>query len=105
MAFNYITAEEAAEMIKNGDSIGTSGFTAPGSPKFISQALAAKAEREHAAGREFKVNVFTGASTSDKFDGVLARANAINMRITSRPWNGIARPRIKMKAQPSTALA
>ena len=80
MAFNYITAEEAAEMIKNGDSIGTSGFTAPGSPKFISQALAAKAEREHAAGREFKVNVFTGASTSDKFDGVLARANAINMR-------------------------
>lgn len=37
MAFNYITAEEAAEMIKNGDSIGTSGFTAPGSPKFISR--------------------------------------------------------------------
>jgi len=80
MAFNYMTAAEAAEMIKNGDSIGTSGFTAPGSPKAISQALAAKAEKEHAEGRPFKVNLFTGASTSDKLDGCLSRANAINMR-------------------------
>ncbi len=80
MAFNYITAEEAAALIKDGDSIGSSGFTAPGSPKFISQALAAKAEKEHAEGRPFKVNIFTGASTSDKYDGMLARANAINMR-------------------------
>lgn len=80
MAFNYITAEEAAAMIKDGDSIGSSGFTAPGSPKMISQSLAAKAEKEHAEGRPFKINIFTGASTSDKYDGMLARANAINMR-------------------------
>lgn len=80
MAFNYMTAQEAAEMIKNGDSIGTSGFTAPGSPKAITQPLAEIAEREHAAGREFKINLFTGASTSDRVDGALSRANAINMR-------------------------
>lgn len=80
MAFNYITALEAAEMIKNGDTIGLSGFTAPGAPKFITEAIAAKAIAEHEAGRPFKINLFTGASTSDHVDGVLSRANAINMR-------------------------
>lgn len=80
MAFNYITAQEAAEMIKNGDTIGLSGFTAPGAPKFITEAIAAKAIAEHEAGRPFKINLFTGASTSDHVDGVLSRANAINMR-------------------------
>jgi len=80
MAFNYITAQEAAEMIKNGDSLGLSGFTAPGSPKVITEAIAEKALREHEAGRQFKVNIFSGASTSDHADGVLSRANAINMR-------------------------
>lgn len=80
MAYNFISAQEAAEMIKNGDTIGMSGFTAPGAPKLISEEIARKAEREHAEGRPFKINVFTGASTSDHLDGVLARANAINMR-------------------------
>lgn len=49
MAYNYITAEEAAAMINNGDTIGTSGFTAPGSPKLITEALAAKALKEQEA--------------------------------------------------------
>ena len=80
MAFNYITAAEAAEMIHDGMTLGLSGFTAPGTPKAISVELAKKAEREHEAGRPFKVNIFTGASTSDNVDGVLSRANAINMR-------------------------
>ena len=80
MAYNFITPQEAAEMIKNGDTLGLSGFTAPGAPKRITEALAAKAEKEHAEGRPFKVNIFTGASTSDHVDGVLARANAINRR-------------------------
>ncbi len=80
MAFNYITAREAAEIIKNGDTLGLSGFTAPGAPKAITEELAVIAEKEHAEGRPFKVNIFTGASTSDHVDGVLSRANAINMR-------------------------
>ncbi|MBO5054495.1 MAG: succinate CoA transferase [Muribaculaceae bacterium] len=80
MSFNFITAEEAASMINNGDTLGLSGFTAPGAPKFITEALAKRAEAEHEAGRPFKVNIFTGASTSDHVDGCLSRANAINMR-------------------------
>ncbi len=80
MSFNRITAEEAAAMIKNGDTLGLSGFTAPGTPKAITTALAARAEKEHAEGHEFKVNIFTGASTNKWADGALSLANAINMR-------------------------
>ncbi len=80
MSFNFMSAEDAAAMINNGDTLGLSGFTAPGAPKFITEALARRAEAEHAAGRPFKVNIFSGASTSDHVDGVLSRANAINFR-------------------------
>lgn len=80
MSYNFITAQEAAEMIQDGQTLGFSGFTAPGAPKFVTEALAARAVAEHEAGRSFKVNIFTGASTSDHADGALSRANAINMR-------------------------
>lgn len=80
MAFNILTAREAAEMIENGATVGLSGFTAPGTPKAITEAIAEKAVREHEAGRPFKINLFSGASTSDHADGALARANAYNMR-------------------------
>lgn len=80
MPFKQITPEEAAAMINNGDTLGLSGFTAPGNPKAIFEAVGAKAAAEHEAGRPYKVNIFTGASTSDHVDGVLSRNNAINMR-------------------------
>lgn len=80
MAFNYITREEAAEMIQHGDTLGLSGFTAPGTPKSITEAVAEKALKAHEAGEEFKINLFTGASTNDHVDGILSRNNALNMR-------------------------
>ena len=85
MAFPIITAQEAAEYVKHGDNLGISGFTAAGTPKVVPAAIAEKAEREHAAGREFKVNLFTGASTNDATDGALTRANAIDKRT---PYQG-----------------
>lgn len=33
MSIPFITAEEAAGYIKNGDNLGLSGFTASGTPK------------------------------------------------------------------------
>lgn len=75
-----MSAEEAASLINNDDVIGFSGFTAAGCPKAITLALAKKAEEEHAKGKPFKVGMFTGASTGDSIDGVLARAHAIKFR-------------------------
>ncbi len=80
MALKKMTAEEAARLIKHNDNIGFSGFTHAGCPKAVPKALAAYAEEEHAAGREFKVGMFTGASTGDSIDGALARAKAVKFR-------------------------
>lgn len=80
MRFPIITPQEAAELFFDGAKVGFSGFTAPGSPKVVPGAVAEKAESLHAEGKPFKLNIFTGASTSDRCDGVLARANAIGMR-------------------------
>ncbi len=75
-----MSAEEAAKLIKDGDAVGFSGFTHAGSPKVVPVALAEIAKAEHEAGRSFKIRVFTGASTGDRLDGELARAEAISFR-------------------------
>lgn len=75
-----MSAEEAANLIDNKAVIGFSGFTAAGCPKAITIALGKRAEEEYAKGRPFKVGIYTGASTGDSIDGVLARAHAIQFR-------------------------
>ena len=85
MSFPFISAEEAASHIKNGDNVATSGFTASGTPKVVTVALAEKARREHEKGNPFRINLYTGASTNDYVDGALTRANAIGQRM---PYQG-----------------
>ena len=80
MSYCYITAEEAASLIKNGEIIGLSGFTPAGSPKAVTAALARIAEKEHAEGRPFQIGLITGALTGDSCDGELTRAKAIHFR-------------------------
>ena len=67
-------------MINNGDKIAMSGFTPAGVAKAVTKELAKKATAEHEAGREFKVSIFTGASTGQSTDGDLAAAQAIKYR-------------------------
>ncbi|HLP04289.1 MAG TPA: acetyl-CoA hydrolase/transferase family protein [Paludibacter sp.] len=78
--YKFVTAEEAASYVNNGDIIGFSGFTPAGCPKEVPTAIAKRAEAFHAEGKEFKVGMYTGASTGDSLDGALARANAILFR-------------------------
>jgi succinate CoA transferase len=75
-----LTAEEAALLIANTETLAVSGFTAAGAPKVVPVAIAARAEAEHAAGRPFKINVISGASTGRSMDGALAKAKAIGFR-------------------------
>ncbi|MBV9269429.1 MAG: acetyl-CoA hydrolase, partial [Acidobacteriaceae bacterium] len=79
-SFPVLTPEEAAALIQHGQNIGFSGFTPAGAPKAIPLALAARAEEEHDAGRQFQIGVLTGASTGPSLDGALARAKAISFR-------------------------
>jgi len=75
-----MTAAEAAALIKNGENIALSGFTPSGAAKAVTKELAKVAEAEHAAGRNFQVGIFTGASTGQSTDGDLANAHAIRYR-------------------------
>lgn len=81
LKLNYMTSMEAAGYIRHGDIIGVGGFGPAGSPKTITPAIASIAKREHAAGRDFKVDVITGASIGASCDGELAVAKAIDRRL------------------------
>ena len=85
MSFNRISAAEAASLIKHGYNIGLSGFTPAGTAKAVTAELAKIAEAEHAKGNPFQVGIFTGASTGESCDGVLARAKAIRYRAPTLP--------------------
>ena len=75
-----MTAEEAAQLVHDGDNVGFGGFTPSGSPKAVPTAIAERAKQEQANGKSFKIGIFTGASTGDSLDGELSRANAVKFR-------------------------
>ena len=77
-------AAEAAALIPHGANVGMSGFTGAGYPKGLPQAIADRAKAEHAAGKPYKLNVWTGASTAPECDGVMAEAGALGQRL---PFN------------------
>jgi len=80
MKYTVMSADEAAELINDGDIIGFSGFTPAGAAKEIPTAIARRAVAAHERGESFKIGVVTGASTGDSLDGELARADAILFR-------------------------
>ena len=80
MGLKFISAQEAAEFVNNGDTVSFSGFTPAGAAKAVPTAIGERAKILHSEGKEFKINVITGASTGPSLDGALARNNAINWR-------------------------
>ncbi|WP_342616332.1 acetyl-CoA hydrolase/transferase family protein [Rhodoferax sp. GW822-FHT02A01] len=81
IASKTMSAEAAAELIPAGAHVGMSGFTGAGYPKLVPGALAARIKKLHAAGEEFRIGLWTGASTASELDGVLAAADGISMRL------------------------
>lgn len=73
-----MSAEDAASLLPRTGTIATSGFT-NGHPKAIPAALARRIASDGGEG-EFGYNLYTGASTGEELDGVLARAKAIRYR-------------------------
>lgn len=80
MGYKVMTAAEAAAFVNNGDIVGFSGFTPAGCPKEVPTAIAERAKAAHEEGKEFKIGMYTGASTGGSLDGALAQANAIMFR-------------------------
>ncbi|WP_028652272.1 acetyl-CoA hydrolase/transferase family protein [Nocardioides halotolerans] len=78
------SAEDAAALVRPGDNVGISGFTGAGYPKAVPAALAARMAAAHARGEEFRIGLWTGASTAPDADGVLAEVDGVATRL---PYN------------------
>jgi succinyl-CoA:acetate CoA-transferase len=76
-----MSAEEAAKLIPNHANIGMSGFTGSGYPKQVPAALAKRIMDAHLMGDDFKVGLWTGASTAPELDGALAMVDAVDLRL------------------------
>ncbi|WP_374058335.1 acetyl-CoA hydrolase/transferase family protein [Bacillus aquiflavi] len=71
-----VSAEEAASWIKDGMTLGLSGFTRAGDAKAVPMALVEKSKHD-----PLKVNVYTGASLGADIDKIMSEANIINKRM------------------------
>ena len=81
LAAKVTTAEVAATFVNHGDSVGISGFTGAGHPKVVPGAIATRVEEAHARGEEFRIGLWSGASTAPEVDGLLAAAHALDKRL------------------------
>lgn len=68
-----MSAEQAAQFIKTGMTIGVSGFTSVGYPKAVPLALAA-------SGHAKDLTICVGAAVGDEIDGALVRAGLVTRR-------------------------
>ena len=84
LATRITTAESASAFIGPGDNVGFSGFTGAGYPKAVPDELARRMEAAHRRGEDFRINLWTGASTAPDADGRLASAHGIASRL---PYN------------------
>jgi acyl-CoA hydrolase len=75
-----VSAEEAARFIRNGMTIGMSGFTRAGEAKAVPLALA-----ERAAHEELKITLMTGASLGNDLDKILTQAGVLARRLPFQP--------------------
>lgn len=71
-----VSAEEAASHIKDGMTVGMSGFTRAGEAKAVPMALAQRAKTE-----PLKITLITGASLGNDLDKQLAEAHVLSRRI------------------------
>ncbi|TDQ57276.1 acetyl-CoA hydrolase/transferase family protein [Phaeovulum veldkampii] len=71
-----VTADEAALLIRDGMTVGMSGFTRAGEAKAVPMALAARAKTE-----PLKITLMTGASLGNDLDKTLTEAHVLARRI------------------------
>lgn len=80
MKYAFMSAEEAAAMIQNDDTVGIGGFSSVGTPKAVPQALAHRAESLHTEEKPFQIGLITGGATGNQVDSALAQAHAVKFR-------------------------
>ena len=95
MKAKVMSPEAAAALIQNGATLGVSGFTGAGYPKAVPTAIAKKAIDERMKGKNYKVNILSGASTGPDLDHAMGLTEAIGFRF---PYQGDAVLREKINS-------
>ncbi|ADY35998.1 succinate CoA transferase [Phocaeicola salanitronis DSM 18170] len=80
MKYPILSAEEAAALIIDGQTVGIGGFSSVGTPKAVPAALAQHAETLHNEGKPFKIGLITGGATGNQVDSALTEAHAVAFR-------------------------
>ena len=76
-----MTADEAAELIPHGATLGVGGFTDPGIPQAVTGALTQRARALHEAGEPFKIRILAGAEAGPAGDVELVKEDALSFRM------------------------
>jgi len=69
------SADAAAEFVKDGMTVGMSGFTLAGGAKSVPHAIARRANSD-----DFKITLLTGASLGNEVDSALTKAGVMARR-------------------------
>jgi len=72
-----MTADQAAELIKDNMIVATSGFTPAGYPKAVPLALVNRIKKSK---EKLQISLLTGASVGEELDGILTEAGIIARR-------------------------
>ena len=78
--YPFLSAYEAASLIKNNNIVGIGGFSSVGTPKAVPSALAVYAKELHGKGLPFKVGLITGGASGNFVDMELSEAKAVSFR-------------------------
>ena len=73
-----MTADEAALLVQDGDTVAVSGFTPSGCPKAVPLALARQVRDGE---RRLRLGLFSGASTGEELDSAWAELDMIAFRL------------------------
>ncbi len=72
-----VSADQAADLIKDGMNVGVSGFTPSGYPKMTTLALAKQIKE----GKQCRINIWSGASVGPEIEEALAQVGGIKGRM------------------------
>lgn len=76
-----VSAQDAVQWIRPGDTVAISGFASAGTPKAVTPALAEHIRRTRATGGDFRINLLTGASVASDTERMLADVDGIALRM------------------------
>jgi succinyl-CoA:acetate CoA-transferase len=76
-----VSAEEAVQHVRSGDTVAISGFASAGTPKVVTSVLADRIRSARSSGEDFTIKLLTGASVAANTERLFAETDGISLRM------------------------